>query len=157
MSRIKTPITILSMLILCCLSALLTYFILLASNVIMVDKPDVTVEILNESKVYDGNPLSTASYDVIDEYLDKSHHVSVTFNNSITNVGTTLISANVDILDEKNNVVTDKYDLTVKVGTFEVLPKNITISLNSVEKEYDGTPLNECDYEIVEGELVLGQ
>ena len=97
MSKIKTPITILSMLILCCLSALLTYFILLASTVISVDKPDVTVEILNESKVYDGNPLNQARYDVMDEYLDDSHRVSVTFNNSITNVGTTVISANVDI------------------------------------------------------------
>lgn len=156
MSKIKTPITILSMLILCCLSALLTYFILLASNVIVTDKPDVTVEISDASKIYDGNPLNVAEYEVDDEYLDKSHHVLVTFNNSITNVGTTEISANVDILDEKNNVVTDKYDLNVKVGKFEVLPKTMTISLNSVEKEYDGKPLTECDYEIVEGELALG-
>ena len=53
--------------------------------------------------------------------------------------------------------LTDNYTISYTYGTLTVIPRSITITANSAEKEYDGTPLTNsgCKYEEFDGDRGL--
>ena len=108
-------------------------------------------------KVYDGTPLVNAQWEILEGTVAPEQQLVVEITGTLTNVGTTVNSANVRILDAQGTDVTYNYVLSQRLGELKVLPRPLTLSSNSAEKVYDGTPLS-CDkWQITDGSLAPNQ
>lgn len=112
-------------------------------------KPELTFSSEGAEKIYDGTPLTNESCSLIEGELLPGHYVNIIATGSITNVGRTDNTYNVVIYDEEGNDVTDKYVIHKTCGTLIVKEKRITVIANSDKKIYDGTPLTNSGYKVV--------
>ena len=108
---------------------------------------ELTYTSYNESKVYDGTPLTGSNY-MRDGSLLAGHREEVIFQNEITKVGTVVNSFTVKIYDADGNDVSDKYLIRSEFGSLTVTPKKITVTASSDTKIYDGLPLTNSGYEL---------
>ena len=94
---------------------------------------ELTYTAYSDSKVYDGTPLTGSDYMRAGELLE-GHREVVTFETSITKVGTEINSFTVTIYDEGGNDVTDQYLITSKFGSLTVTPKKIYILAQTLSR-----------------------
>lgn len=102
----------------------------------------------SDSKIYDGTPLDCNICERTDGDLKPGHYEEITDYSSITQAGTIDNEYVVTIYDESGNDVTDQYVITKCFGTLTVTKKKITITADSGEKKYDGTPLIDDGYSV---------
>ena len=136
----------------------------------------LTIKTATEHKVADGTPLSGKSITTKPYFLGNELSVKVTKNGVTMSIEEALnkeqtipgfttndfTSGDIRILDRTGQDVTDAYDVELEFGTLtvhetpETLPTPITITTGDAKKMYDGTPLTEQSYKILEGELKAG-
>jgi len=130
------------------------YNIKLTCGTLEVTKRPITVESYSAEKKYDGTPL-TAGGGVSDstEYpIVQGHNLFLDITGTRTSIGKSnnnIVCENTVITDENGTPVTDNYEISYVQGELVVKPwAIITISSESDEKAYDGTPLTNHNYTI---------
>ena len=98
----------------------------------------VTLEVPSCEKMYDGTPLYSHNYTITKGNIVNGDKISVTFDQSLTNVGTLVNSPNITVLDSNQKNITYLYDLTLLAGTLKVTPRPLSVSTGNLKAEYDG-------------------
>ena len=122
------------------------YIVSYETGTLTITPKPLTITAQNDTKVYDGTPLTKNSYTKTDlAEGDVLSDVSVT--GSRTYVGK---SANVpgggEIKNKSGDVVTGNYTISYQNGELEVTKRSITITADSASKIYDGSPLTKNSY-----------
>ena len=118
------------------------YIISSEAGQLVVYPKDITIKPEDVSLVYDGKLHGPTDVEFVSSALCENHTYEVTFLGGIKNVGTVETSiVSFKIFDELSVDVTSNYNITYQTGFIEITPKEITITSESLEKAYDGTPL----------------
>lgn len=109
---------------------------------IYVEKRPLNIITGSGKKVYDGTELTVPTY-IMEGELAPGHQIHVTVTGSIAEVGKIPNYFEVEIIDQYGNIVTDNYAISSELGTLEVIPDFIDITLQpfSIRKVYDGKPI----------------
>lgn len=156
MSKFRTSIFIIGMLVIVVAASLLTVFALYITGAVVTERIDLVYAVSDEVKVYDGMPLLAEKYELVSGELQAGHHAEAEFFGSQTDAGESESSLSVRICDEKGNDVTREYNIGINSGRLVVLRKDISVTLNDEEVTYNGAKVSFEDYTITEGELVSG-
>ena len=87
MAKTKISLVILGSVILLIIGALISYFILVFTNNIQTAKTAIEITIQDNSKVYDGTPLSAKEYKITNGTLLKGHNIDINYYGEITEAG----------------------------------------------------------------------
>ena len=125
-------------------------------------KPNtLTFQSANAEKTYDGTPLVATSengeplYEITTGALLEGHKEIVVMTGSRTLAGKGSNTFGVQIIEEKTGKdVTNNYTIVSVYGELTVFPREISVTSNSANKIYDGTPLTSEGAEVTSGELV---
>jgi hypothetical protein len=131
------------------------YLISFETGWIQVDVRPLIIHTDSNTKVYDGTPLFSLDFDLVEGSLVLDHEIVITTYSDITDVGVIDNSMIVIIQDGMQNLVTDNYQITYQYGVLEVTPRPISIQPEDVDKIYDGMSLTSNIANIIEGSLVL--
>lgn len=126
-------------------------------------KTTLCIQAYSAVKIYDGKgfeQFDLARYTIVSGSLRKGHRLEVTF---ASNENAVLPGEYVNqierciVYDENGKDVTSKYyNIPNYVGTLTILPRQITVTIGSATKAYDGNALTCHDYWISEGSLAPG-
>lgn len=130
------------------------YIIHINTGTLTVLPREITVRTLNESKEYDGNPLTSDSWNLIKGSIPSNHTIQYVMNSSITEPGITDNEIGISILNEFNMDVTHNFTITKIIGTLQVMHRDIFIKTLDAEKIWDGKPLTHQFWEIEKGTLI---
>ncbi len=107
----------------------------------------LTVTAASASKTYDGTAL-TDDKATVDGTLAKGDSISYDVTGSVTDVETTAtpnVVSNVKVMhtnaDKTQTDVTGNYSISKTDGSLKINPRTVTVSSDSANKTYDGTPL----------------
>jgi hypothetical protein len=116
---------------------------------------NITVSTPSDEKLYDGTPLFNHAWELTKGSLISGHHLEVVVTGSITNYGKTFNYYDYQILDESLNDVSSYYIVKPNLGILEILRDKIFLNLisESDSKTYDGTPLTNTGWKILEGKV----
>ena len=156
MSKFRTSILIVGMLVIIVAAALLTVFALCITGAVVTDKIELVYSVFDAEKVYDGTPLVADGYELVSGELLKGHYAVVGFEGSRTDAGTSKSSISVKICDKNGYDVTSEYKIGINRGNLKVLPREIEVVLKDEEVTYNGTKVSFEDYTVTDGELVAG-
>lgn len=131
------------------------YSITCSNGVLEVTKRRLTVISLGAEKEYDGLPLTQSSYKMTENGLVAGHAETVTISGVQLDAGSSDNNFTVTISADGKDV-TNNYDISTEYGTLTVHRRAITITTESAEKIYDGTPLTAAGFEITSGALLDG-
>lgn len=131
------------------------YNITLIPGTLTVGKKPISIQSTSDEKEYDGTQLTNETYEVKSGSILDNHQIRATFENSITNAGSIDNVFTVRIVDDKARDVTENYDLTTTYGKLTVNKRKIEIQSKNATKEYDGKTLENSEYEVVNGSLVI--
>lgn len=135
-----------------------SYAVTTVKTEITIGKRALTVAAGSAEKEYDGLPLTSDGYELLETTLAYGDTISYGgCKGSLTDAGEAKnqIAGEVKVYNSENVDVTDRYDLTTAYGTLTVNRRVITVNSASAEKEYDGTPLLCTDFS-EDGRLVSG-
>ena len=111
----------------------------------------VTIKASDDSKTYDGTPLTSNSFEVFDLNI-QIFEVTADSHGSITDAGSTEHTIdNVKISKDGKNVTDWFTNINAESGTLTVQPRPVTITTGSASKEFDGMPLK--NKEITVGDM----
>ena len=126
------------------------------SETLLVTQRPLTLQSNSPNKMYDGLAFSDEEFflETVSGNLLPGHRLETTFLQSTEFlVGDNQNEFNVIIFNEANEIVTDVYDLEREFGLFSITPRPITVTANSSQRAYNGTPLQDDGYTITAGEL----
>ena len=133
------------------------YAISFVYGTLVVSKRSVTLKPADATKVYDAAPLTSSALQTSQaskNNLINGHTVyGVQTTGALTDVGTItnyIIPTSVIIQSAKGEDVTANYDLTYSVGLLTVKPREILIQTGSATKDYDGTPLTDTTFTVLQ-------
>ncbi|MCR5624902.1 MAG: hypothetical protein K6G11_06605, partial [Lachnospiraceae bacterium] len=134
------------------------YDITYVDGELMVTEKSLVITADSAEKVYDGISLSKDTYTV--EGLEGSDSVkSVKIKGSIKYFGTDdNTPSNAVIVDADGREVTSSYIITYRTGTLSITKKELVVTADSEEKEYDGKALYAMTYTsttLVDGDLIV--
>ena len=108
------------------------------------------------SKVYDGTELKIESATVADGTLAAGNELVYTYVGGITKWGEAENVFSARVIDSKKRDVTANYAITYSYGKLTVTKRKISVTTQSAEKQYDGTPLTADGCDVSEGSLADG-
>ncbi|MDD3478321.1 MAG: hypothetical protein PHP32_05545, partial [Candidatus Izemoplasmatales bacterium] len=108
----------------------------------------------DQTKVYDGLPLTSDGWSLIDGTLLDIHMIQVFMYSSITNPGQVDNLLYIWILDESSQDVSSNYHFNLEIGTLTVTKREISIETDSLSKVYDGLPLTSDGWTLQNGSLL---
>ena len=112
----------------------------------------VTIKADDASKTYDGTPLTSDSFTVLNGLDTTIFTVTADSHGSITDAGYTNHTIdNVKISKDGKNVTDWFTNINTESGTLTVQPRPVTITTGSASKEFDGMPLT--NKEITVGDM----
>lgn len=149
-------IVMLGSILLCLASILCTYFGLLAIGVIPEDKIELSYEVSNIEKEYDGTSLYAEEYKLTSGELMTGHHAVFHTLSSQTDVGSTSIRAEIEIQNTKGDNVSEYYTIRYTLGTLTVKQRSLEVKLPKVIDLSDSSLISEDQYEIISGSLLTG-
>ena len=129
--------------------------IVFKTGILQIYLQEITVTTIDETRVYDGNPFTSQSEPKYSGTLITGHAITFTPNAVRTAVGTIPNSVRTVIKDADGNDVTALYKINENFGELSVTSRKITITADSLDKVYDGAPL-ECNTYTITGELANG-
>ena len=159
MSKFRTSILILSLLVIVVAASLLTVFGLYLTGAVVTERIELTLKVADAKKEYDGTPLVADAYEIVAGELQEGHYAVVEYLGSQTDAtedgkeGESSLA--VKICNKKGHDVTDEYAINVESGRLEVTKRKIFVSLEDQSVIYNGTQVTFEDYK-VDGELVEG-
>ena len=112
----------------------------------------LTVKAGDDSKCYDGTPLTTEKYILESNLINGDKIDEIVIGGSITDIGNEKSYVEkIKIVNSLGEDVTKNYNIKTEEGYLIVYPENtIIIATGSAEKEYDGTPLTNNEWWLVE-------
>ena len=115
------------------------------------------LKIIDQNKIYDGTPLTSEDYQLIDcEFVSDDTVLQVEYSGSQTNVGVGIGQGRV-LKAYLNDVdITALYTFDYKYSDLVVDKRDITIKSNDASKVYDGTPLYDMGFTVIAGSLAEG-
>ncbi len=136
------------------------YEITTTFGMLRVNPINITVKTGSESKpVYDGQPISSAFYEVSAGKLLEGHvlHVQFKYAAGVSDVGKWKNElSSIRITDRDGKDVSYMYNVKVDAGILEIIsPYELPMQSFDAQKVYDGTPLSNERYEL-HGELLPG-
>lgn len=139
-----------------------TYEIVYNLGELTVIPKKITIKAGGAQKVYDGSPLRCTDYTVLPNCVDKSQ-ITLDIKGSQTEVGSSdNVPSNAIIRDENGKDITSNYDITYENGTLDVvgseseLKPELSFKSFGSEKTYDGEPLVNSKWKLIEGQLKDG-
>ena len=121
------------------------------------EKQAITVTLQDTEKQYDGTDAATAAYSVTSgALLPGDELVPTSFSGSITGIGSGTVTAGFIVKNGANDVSAN-YDITVVPARLTVKAREITLTADSAEKEFDGSPLHQENCRLTSGSLAAGQ
>lgn len=119
-------------------------------------KREITIDVLDATKEYDGKPLNPSSYQISDGSLADGDIISVEYSEGIIDSGSASAAIIKATITHNGIDVTNNYNITINEGSLNVVNRNLTIKTNSMKKVYDGLPIENASYEITAGSLAAG-
>ena len=118
---------------------------------------EIVVNARNAVRKYDGRPLTEDEADVTG--LPEGYTADVTVSGSITDVGTAdNVVETVAIKDASGNDVTDQFKtITKNNGTLTVTRRSVTLTSETVTREYNGTALTAPNVTVTGDGFVSGE
>ena len=107
-------------------------------------------------KVYDGEPLKPWPVTLMAGELVAGHTLETEDGNALVMPGTETAVPQYRILDAGGRDVTDQYEVSENFGTLEILPIPLTLTTESLRKQYDGKPLSADGWKHADGQLLEG-
>lgn len=107
-------------------------------------------------KVYDGEPLKPWPVTLMAGELVAGHTLETEDGNALVMPGTETAAPQYRILDAGGRDVTDQYEVSENFGTLEILPIPLTLTTESLRKQYDGKPLSADGWKHADGQLLEG-
>ena len=120
-----------------------------------VSKRIIELQSANDTKEYDGFPLSNTNYEIISGSLVPGEIITVNNLTEITKVSKVENQFTATIHDSLGKSVTKNYEIRYVNGTLEVTKRIIKVRTNTDFKIYDGTKLESLEYELVTPEKLL--
>lgn len=120
------------------LSVLVVYFALIGTGAVNIVEKKIVVSSSSSTKEYDGTPLLSSAYSIIEGELNSGHTLTVVTTGSQTEVGSSDNFFTATIQDENGFDCTKDYDIECRFGTLTVSKRAIVISVGNVEKTYNG-------------------
>ena len=117
------------------------YKIRLQEGTLTVQPRPLWLKTPGATKVYDGLPLTKEEWTLEDGEPLSGHTLNATVTGTQTDVGESVNNISVQITDEQGKNMLSNYRLNLNPGALTVTPRPITVSSESAEKPYDGTPL----------------
>ena len=126
-------------------------------------KTELCIQSCSVTKIYDGKGFDgydLAQYTILSGTLRKGHRLVVTMAAPGTANSPGEYMNRIErcvIYDESGKDVTSKYyNIHITYGSLKILPRQITVTIGSASKVYDGQPLTCADYWISQGSLAPG-
>ena len=135
---------------------LIVVFVLLAElGCLYPRKIPITITTKTLNKAYDGTEL-TGGYLITNGDLAEGHELKIVSQSSLIGVGEVDNTIEFIVTDSTGADVTNRYNIHYKLGKLTVFPRCISLRSCNSEKNYDGTPLECPEYNIVSGSLIDG-
>ena len=135
-----------------------SYNITVIPGNLTVGKRKIDIQSGTDSKVYDGTPLTCEIYNIVEGSLVEGDKYIVTTKTSLTDAMAIANLFGVQIVNKEGVSQDNNYQINYLNGTLTVNKKPITVKTATDEKEYDGKPLTNSNFEIAESTpLVTGQ
>lgn len=132
------------------------YAITYGYGALTVTKRKISVTTESAQKTYDGTPLTADGCEVSEGTLADGHKLEINTTGTITAVGTSANTFEINIFDADGNSVAENYEVTPVRGTLTVTKRKISVATDSAQKHYDGEPLTEEGFSMPEGALASG-
>ena len=116
----------------------------------------ITVHSPTKSRRYDGLPLVSDGITVLYGDLIEGHIFVCHATTQITDPGTQAIRPSYGIYDRAGAEVTHQYEITEELGELTVLPLEIRILTAGATKVYDGKPLTNNEWAVLDAPLLKG-
>ncbi len=118
----------------------------------------IDVTTASAEKEYDGIKLDSPSEPLIEfsGTPPAGHEVRYTSEASLTDAGIKVNSCVITIFDGNGADVTDQYKINTHYGNLTVTHRKITVTADSAEKKFDGSPLKAEGCSVTEGSLAEG-
>ena len=133
------------------------YNITLIPGTLSVSPKPISIQSVSDEKDYDGTTLKNETFEVKTGYVLDNHQIKAIFENEITNAGTIDNVFTARIYDENMRDVTNNYDLNISYGSLTINKRVLEIQSANAVKEYDGKPLENTEFEIINGSVVANQ
>ncbi len=117
----------------------------------------ITIQTENANKVYDGQPWTDETVHLTAGSLLQGHTLQYSFPQRPVDVNSYTMLPDCRILDADGLDVTQNYALSVLPGKVDILPRPLSLSFAKAQKVYDGTPLVNAQWEILEGTVASQQ
>ncbi len=128
----------------------------LQPGALQVYQYEITVTTGGASKTYDGAPLTSDICNITGGHLAQGHSLEYFRTTaSRTDVGVSINSYEIKIVDSSGADVGYKYKINSDYGLLAVSAREITVTAGSAERVYNGTALT-CDKYDIEGSLAPG-
>ncbi len=122
----------------------------------IMPKPELTVKTNSLNVTYSGKEYSSAGYEV--RGLLEGHTARVTVTGSRRDVGITLNTAEITVLDKRGKDVTAQYEIIKELGVINVLPAELTVKSASLKvSSSELSPSKLEQYDITEGYVRAGE
>ena len=108
------------------------YIIQLQKKTVSVKKRHLSIEILDQSKIYDGTPFSSEEYQITDGSLLLGDQLIFEFTASLTEAGEVENLPSLKIMNEEQEDVTAFYSVDVKAGKLTVEKRPVFITTGTV-------------------------
>lgn len=140
------------------------YNISLAKGTLQIYLYELDVTTGSGKMEYDGTALDNSSVSVSGELYSEAAGqltngdtiVKLASYGSITEVGETANLFEILIVDKDGNDVTYNYKINNRHGVLKVLARQVTLTADSAQKPFDGTPLTADGWKITDGSLAYG-
>jgi len=137
-----------------------SYNLQVDSSTLTIDKRQITITVSDQSTIYSDSSFTYKDFEVSSGSVAKengfSDQVQATFSKSIKNVGEVINEASFSVVNNKGKDVTNKYQITTRIGKLTVEHRPITLVSNPMNIYYDGIDHEEKGFSIKEGSLVNG-
>ena len=125
-------------------------------GILTVTKATITVQTFDKSKQYDGTPLTYKEYAVHANNLLAAHTYDINVTGTITEVGTTPNTFEVNKIYLGDIDVTESFEVMERLGTLEVTMPPLAFQSSSSTKTYDGYELYDHYAMMISGVLKPG-
>ena len=119
---------------------------------------EITIKALSASKLYDGIPLTNDKYEFTQNILVEGDELVVTIEGSQTDAGSSENAIKSYKVMRGEVDVTDFYTFgEIENGTLTVTERKVTLTSESADKPYDGTPLTRPDVTVTGDGFAKGE
>lgn len=132
------------------------YFILIALGVIQTRSNKVIIETASLTSEYDGSDQYARDFKIIEGELLDGHSFDINYIGYQRDIGSSLNTASVKIIDDGLNDVTSNYELEIVHGSINITKRRITFSSGSDITDYNNEYLINDEYQIISGKLMEG-